>query len=82
MASYNNTTTNKREPEKKNVEMTEQTSSLRGPEFQGIFGPLVPMKECKTFNQRFPCMTPNLLTGNFSKKIFSPTENSGISEIS
>ena len=35
MATYNTTTNNKREPESKNVEMTEQPSSKRGPEFQG-----------------------------------------------
>jgi len=33
------------------------------PSLAGILGPLVPQEECKTFNQRFPCMTPNLLTG-------------------
>jgi len=33
------------------------------PNLAGILGPLVPQEECKTFNQRFPCMTPNLLTG-------------------
>ena len=40
------------------------------PNFAGILGPLVPQAECKTFNQRFPCMTPNLLTGPHTTACF------------
>ncbi len=40
------------------------------PELAGILGPLVPQEECATFNQRFPCMTPNLLTGPHTTACF------------
>ena len=33
------------------------------PNMAALLGPLIPNEDCKTFNQRFPCMTPNLLTG-------------------
>ena len=36
------------------------------PEFAGMNGPLVPVGECEKFNQKFPCMGPQMLTGPHS----------------
>lgn len=33
------------------------------PNVKSMQGPLIPLKSCKTFEQNFPCMTPNFLTG-------------------
>lgn len=33
------------------------------PNVKALHGPLVPLDKCATFEQNFPCMTPNLLTG-------------------
>ena len=40
------------------------------PEFAGMNGPLVPVGECEKFNQKFPCMGPQMLTGPHSEACY------------